>query len=129
MTYIVSSIMEETFEVLYQDNPGAEKLHKWEGTAKEEIRCGISDALVLVSVTLSESTHINPPHNKETMMPDNEGYQDVDGIYHQDASLNGLDFSSAGQKYFEEGSLDDEELVLEEDNDFDPFEGIDVVEV
>ncbi len=124
MTYIVSSIIEETSEALYQDNMGAEAaLREWENISKEEIRCGKSDALALVSVNPSVSTQINSLHEEEKMLPDYEGYQDVNGIYHQDASHNGFDSSNAEQTYFEEGKLDDEELVLEENDDYDPYEG------
>ena len=125
MTYIVSSIIEETSEALYQDNMGAEAaLREWENISKEEIRCGKSDALALVSATPSVSTQINSLHEEEKMLPDYEGYQDVNGIiYHQDASHNGFDSSNAEQTYFEEGKLDDEELVLEENDDYDPYEG------
>ena len=125
MTYIVSSIIEETSEALYQDNMGAEAaLREWENISKEEIRCGKSDALALVSANPSVSTQINSLHEEEKMLPDYEGYQDVNGIiYHQDASHNGFDSSNAEQTYFEEGKLDDEELVLEENDDYDPYEG------
>ena len=125
MTYIVSSIIEETSEALYQDNMGAEAaLREWENISKEEIRCGKSDALALVSANPRVSTQINSLHEEEKMLPDYEGYQDVNGIiYHQDASHNGFDSSNAEQTYFEEGKLDDEELVLEENDDYDPYEG------
>jgi len=124
MTYIVSSIIEETSEALYQDNMGAESaLREWEDISKEEIRRGKSDALVLVSVNPSVSTQINSLHEEERMLLNDEGYQDVNEIYHQDASQNGFDSSNAEQTYFEEGKLDDEELVLEENDDYQDVNG------
>jgi hypothetical protein len=129
MIYIVSSIIEETSEALYQDNLGAEALREWEDIAKEEIRCGKSDAFVLVSVNPSVSTQFNSLHEEEIILSDDEGYQDVNGIHHQDSIHNGFDSSNAEQTYFEEGRLDDEELVLEENDDYDPYEGVEVVGV
>jgi hypothetical protein len=124
MTYTVSSTIEETSVALYQDT------RDWDEIAKEEIRCGKSDALVLVSANPSEAIHINAPLMGEKMLPNDDGYQDkINGEYYQDVSHNVFDSSNAEQNYFEEGQSTIEELALEDDDDYDPYDGIEVVGV
>jgi hypothetical protein len=113
-TYTVSTIIEETSEALKQDNPDFGALREWDDIAIEEIRCGKYDALNILNVN---SSHTFAPHEGERMLPDDE--ENRDGI------------NDNGERYDSEKPQSDmEELALDDyDDDYDPYEGVEVVGV
>jgi hypothetical protein len=114
MTYTVATIIKETSEALNQDNSGFGALREWDDIADEEIRCGKSDALNLMNV---KSTYSLAPLGGERTLPDDEGYRDI---------IN----EHADHNSFEKPQSDVEELVMDDgDDDYDPYEGIEVVGV
>ena len=107
MMYTMSSFIEETSDALYNNNPVPEaSLRKWEDMTKEEIRSGKSDALALVNST----THLN---------------QNVTNGGEKFAESN----SFTDPDFFDESHLDLAELAVEECEDYDPYDGIEVVGV
>ena len=122
MTYTVSSLIEETSDALYNNNPVPEaSLRKWEDMTKEEIRSGKTDALALVSST----THLNrnvASGGERSVLGAIGHNDDSNGLHHQNDSFTDPDF-------FDESHLDLAELAVEVCEDYDPYDGIEVVGV
>lgn len=107
VNYIIASTIDETADVLAQDNNVAGALRKWDDTAKEEFRRGKSDALILVEVNPSTD------NNQTLATGDNNVSQNEMHLLDHELITN---------------QFRTQDVVMDNnDDDYDPYEGVEVV--